>query len=129
MKKSNFNPINFYRVIAVLFVFILHSTLFSGKDFPAGHLFNDYKLCFLFALPAWGGCWLLFVLSGYLAGIGFEFYLIHSMVLDRLAKFIGGANSMIQQINIIIVCFLVTCIFLVYHIIFAKLRYKTANKS
>lgn len=43
--------------------------------------------------------------------ISFEFYLIHSMVLDRLSKLIGGSSSLVQSLKIIGVVFIVTIIF------------------
>lgn len=86
-KYFHFDAVNFLRTIAVLFVFVLHSTLFDGKNFPAGQVFRDFEFGFLFALPAWGGCWLLFALSGYLAGVGFE--------NNRYSVSIGGGKTIL----------------------------------
>jgi len=52
-------------------VFFLHASLFDGKNFPAGIVFKEYPFAFIFKIPAWAGCWIFFVLSGYLAAKGF----------------------------------------------------------
>lgn len=55
--------------------------------------------------------------------ISFEFYLIHSMVLDRLSKQIGGSSSLTQFLKIIFVVFFVTVVFSYgYHRIFMSSR-------
>lgn len=55
--------------------------------------------------------------------ISFEFYLIHSMVLDRLAKMIGGSSPLNQSLKIICIVFFVTVFFSFgYHRIFMYSR-------
>lgn len=67
-----FDSINAIRALAVMLVFLLHASLFDGINYPAGKIFFDYPWAFVFKTPAWAGCWILFVVSGYLAGIGFR---------------------------------------------------------
>lgn len=69
--KSTFDPINTIRVIAVLMVYFLHSLLFMGKDFPMSQILEQYPITFLLFTPAWAGCWIFFLISGYLAGVNF----------------------------------------------------------
>lgn len=58
--------INLLRVVAVWLVFALHASLFNGANFQAGELFKEYWWTFIFKTPAWAGCWIFFILSGYL---------------------------------------------------------------
>ena len=67
-----FDPINLLRVMATLMVFFLHACLFNGKDFISGQMFFDYPFSFVFKTPAWAGCWIFFIISGYLAGLGYR---------------------------------------------------------
>lgn len=66
------NYIDKIRIIAVMMVFSLHSLLFVGKNFAMWDIINESSFCMIFFTPAWAGVWIFFVISGYLAGIGFE---------------------------------------------------------
>lgn len=54
------------RVIAVYLIFVSHTFLFNGEIFGIG------AGAFLFSAPAWACIWVLFTLSGYLAGRTFK---------------------------------------------------------
>lgn len=64
--KNYVHPLNVYRTIAVMIVFLLHTFLFSSQ---LGFSYS-VKTWFL-KTPAWAGVWLFFLLSGYLIGKGF----------------------------------------------------------
>lgn len=64
-RTERINPLNGLRVLALVVTFVSHTYLFSGV-FAAGG-----GITFLFAAPAWACMWVLFTLSGYLAGRGF----------------------------------------------------------
>lgn len=71
LKKSKYyllpDPLNVFRVVALLSVYLLHATLFD--PFPASSKFSPY---YFYLFPsAWGGVFLFFLLSGYLAGKSF----------------------------------------------------------
>ena len=66
------NYIDKIRILAVMMVFFLHSFIFVGKDFPMSDIIKESSLCMIFFMPAWAGVWIFFVVSGYLAGIGFK---------------------------------------------------------
>lgn len=63
--KNSF--INLSRCVACLIVFILHSSIFTERN---GALWNNNYIRLL-KTPAWGGVWIFFILSGYLAGKSF----------------------------------------------------------
>ncbi len=48
-------------------VFFLHTIIFAGNQ-----MVTVYPWSFIFHTPAWAGCWIFFVLSGYLAGLNFN---------------------------------------------------------
>lgn len=60
------DPFNFIRSIAVICVFLLHTSLFSGQ---LGFVYDRYT--WPLKTPAWSAVWILFVLSGYFIGKGF----------------------------------------------------------
>lgn len=60
------NPFNFIRSIAVICVFLLHISIFSGQ---LGFAYDRYT--WPLKTPAWSAVWILFMLSGYLIGKGF----------------------------------------------------------
>jgi len=61
------NPLSALRVFALMLVFLLHSYIFrSYADFEI-----DGGLDFILKTPAWAGVWIFFIVSGYLAGMGF----------------------------------------------------------
>lgn len=92
-----------YCLLAVLFIF-----LYTGKTYKEAK--NGIEKVF-------------FLFINKFSEISFEFYLIHSMVLDRLAKFIGGSSSLTQSLKIICVVFFVTVILSCgYHRIFMYSR-------
>ena len=68
---SRYNAINLIRITAILMVFFLHSIIFSGKNYPSSQFLIDYPWSFFFKTPAWAGCWILYIISGYLTAIGF----------------------------------------------------------
>lgn len=63
------NYIDKLRIAATFLVFFLHSLLFTGKNFPMMDILKDSGGYFIFFTPAWGGVWIFFVLSGFLAGV------------------------------------------------------------
>lgn len=65
------NYIDKLRIAATVMVFSLHSLLFTGKNFPMQDILGENGGYFIFFTPAWGAVWIFFVMSGYLAGIGF----------------------------------------------------------
>lgn len=65
-KKNFVNPMNLLRTIATLCVFLLHVQLFTDASFVNRPFF------FIFRTPAWAGCWMLFILGGYLSGLSFR---------------------------------------------------------
>lgn len=71
MRGQKINYIDKIRIFAVIAVFSLHSTLFVGKDFPMNDIIKYSDIMLIFFTPAWGGVWIFFVLSGYLAGTGY----------------------------------------------------------
>lgn len=79
--KKEFDYINFLRFLATLMVFGLHTSIFSGE---LGFEFSE-KTWFL-KTPAWGGVWVFFILSGYLAGKGFK-EKRYEMTIKGIARF------------------------------------------
>lgn len=57
---------SFLRLIAFLFIFIRHATLFIPVPW-----YQDVHYQWLIYTPAWSAVWLFFILSGYGIGIGF----------------------------------------------------------
>ncbi|MCI8791188.1 MAG: acyltransferase [Eubacterium sp.] len=66
VEKNQVHPLNVYRTVSVLIVFMLHAWIFSMS---LGFTY-DRRTWFL-KTPAWAGVWLFFLLSGYLMGKGF----------------------------------------------------------
>lgn len=67
LKKYNcVNPFNYIRSLAVLCVFLLHVSLFSGQ---LGFVYTERT--WILKTPAWSAVWILFLLSGYFIGKGF----------------------------------------------------------
>lgn len=71
MVRERFDSLNTLRVVALFMVVFLHATCFDGKNFPASALMQDGGMNWIFFTPAWGGVWIFFILSGFLAGKGF----------------------------------------------------------
>lgn len=67
------NYIDKLRIVATLMVFSLHSLLFMGKNYPMIDVIRESVWTIVFYMPAWGGVWIFFALSGYLSGIGFVY--------------------------------------------------------
>lgn len=65
-KKNQVDPINIYRIIAVVCVFFLHTSIFSGQ---LGFAYSEEN--WFLQTPAWAAVWLFYLLSGYLIGKGF----------------------------------------------------------
>ena len=68
--KRSFDLINTLRTLALM-VFFLHAWLIPGKSFPTLQALYDTPWSFLFYTPGWAGCWIFFILAGYLAGLSF----------------------------------------------------------
>lgn len=69
MKVKGSQPVKAFthlRVAAVYLIFVSHAFLFNWEIFQCG-IFS-----FLFSVPAWACIWVLFTLSGYLAGRTFK---------------------------------------------------------
>lgn len=65
-EKNSVDALNFLRVAATMFVFLLH-----GRSYVAG-IDDGFWLFTMFSnMPAWAGVWILFFLSGYLLQKGF----------------------------------------------------------
>ena len=65
-EKNSVDALNFLRVAATMFVFLLH-----GRSYVAG-IDDGFWLFTMFSnMPAWSGVWILFFLSGYLLQKGF----------------------------------------------------------
>lgn len=60
------NSFDFIKSIAVLCVFLLHVSLFSGS---LGFVYDEYT--WPLKTPAWSAVWIMFILSGYFIGKGF----------------------------------------------------------
>lgn len=69
--KNRFDYLDKLRLAATFMVFALHIMAFKGKDFYMHDILKDSGGWFILFSPAWGGVWIFFVLSGYLAGLGF----------------------------------------------------------
>lgn len=63
---KSFYPVNFLTTIATLFVFILHTSIFSARIGFQWSWWNAFL-----RTPAWGAVWIFIVLSGYKIGNGF----------------------------------------------------------
>lgn len=108
--NKGFDPINFIRVVATLMVFFLHTSLFTGKYFAGDAMFSEYFWSFIFKTPAWAGCWIFFVLSGYLAGMGF----INGKYNISKNSIIQYYTNKIRRIWFPTVCFIFICAVFVY---------------
>ena len=65
-EKNSVDALNFLRVAATMFVFLLH-----GRSYVAG-IDDGVGIFTMFTnMPAWAGVWILFFLSGYLLQKGF----------------------------------------------------------
>ncbi len=83
-EKNSLDMINFLRVVATMFVFLLHGLgRIEGID-------GTSKLSFLGHLPAWAGVWILFFISGYLMEKGFQ--------SNKYVVFSGGWKQSIIQL-------------------------------
>lgn len=67
-QRNSVDPINFIRVLAIIIIYMLHTSLFSAK---LVNLWESGYWTFIFKPPAWAGVWILFIVSGYLVGKGF----------------------------------------------------------
>lgn len=69
--ENRIDPLNLLRVTAIIVVFVTHARLESGIDFTKIGKIGDFPALFFLQTPAWAGVWILFFLSGYLAGKSF----------------------------------------------------------
>lgn len=60
------HPLNIYRTVSVMIVFMLHTSIFSAS---LGFAYDEST--WFLETPAWAGVWLFLLLSGYLIGKGF----------------------------------------------------------
>lgn len=65
-KHNSVDALNFLRVAATMFVFLLH-----GRSYVDGVDEGHWLFAMLTSFPAWAGVWILFFLSGYLLCKGF----------------------------------------------------------
>lgn len=77
LEHNSVDSLNFLRVAATMFVFILH-----GRSYVEGVDDGHWLFAMLTNFPAWAGVWILFFLSGYLLCKGF--------VKNRYPVFEGG---------------------------------------
>lgn len=83
-ERNTPDMINFLRVAATMFVFLLHGLgRIDGID-------GTSKLSFLGHFPAWAGVWILFFISGYLMEKGF--------LSKKYVVFSGGWKQSIMQL-------------------------------
>lgn len=82
-RTERINSLNGLRVLALVVTFVSHTYLFSGVFAEGG------EITFLFAAPAWACMWVLFTLSGYLAGRGFASGK-YPLTGDGVKKYYGG---------------------------------------
>jgi peptidoglycan/LPS O-acetylase OafA/YrhL len=62
-----------------------------------------------------------YAVVNWFSGISFEFYLFHSLILDRISKSIGGHTAWGQYMKLIFVTALITTVFSIgYHKIFLR---------
>lgn len=64
--RLNSTIVNILKVFATLMVYFCHSTIVAKECFGGGGLIK------MFNTPAWGGVWMFLIISGLLAGYGFE---------------------------------------------------------
>ena len=65
-ERNSVDMLNFLRVIATMFVFLLH-----GRSYVGGVSDGPEFFAMITNFPAWAGVWILFFLSGYLIQKGF----------------------------------------------------------
>ena len=61
LENNSIDMLNFLRVAATVFVFVLH-----GRSYVEGVDNGFWLFAMLTNFPAWAGVWILFFLSGYL---------------------------------------------------------------
>lgn len=88
-RRVNLDIIDLLKVISATLVFFLHVTLFNGVQFAGSQFLPTYPKLFFFYTPAWAGVWIFFLVSGFLAGIGFlnrRYLLERSSILSYYKK-------------------------------------------
>lgn len=91
-KEITFDIIDFLKCVSAFMVFFLHVTIFSGVQFAGNQFLQYYPKFFFFYTPAWAGVWIFFLVSGFLAGIGFlnrRYLLEKSSILTYYKKKLG----------------------------------------
>ncbi len=107
-KRNRVDFINFIRVVATIMVFMLHTTIMQGKTWPAGEIWKSGSWTFIFMTPAWAGVWILFIISGYLAGKGFASGRYKLQINDIMKYYLKKIKKVwIPTIAFIFIC----CIF------------------
>lgn len=67
-KKCSNSFLNLIRCIAMMMVYVLHTSIFTNSR---GIFIFDKLYMKIFYTPAWGGVWIFFILGGFLAGKSF----------------------------------------------------------
>ncbi len=66
LKRERCNPVSLLKSTAIVLVFMLHASIFSGQ-----YGFSFGKHSWILQTPAWAAVWICFLASGYLIGKGF----------------------------------------------------------
>lgn len=100
--------LNLLRCVACLMVYCLHVAIFTNNC--AGGQIFDKAYMKVFQTPAWGGVWIFFILSGYLAGKGF---FDGRYVLEKKSIFLYYKKKFIKVL-VPTFAFILLCCVLVY---------------
>lgn len=71
-ERNDLDALNMLRVIATFMVYMFHTLSASGFYIKVYYILGK-KWVVAFNTPAWAGVWILFILSGYLAGKSFAY--------------------------------------------------------